>query len=76
MTEEPLTIPLEVHPRIYVQNLQDRGITVEQIAEMLDLSVRMIYHMKKHNLEPRWSTALRLIELNAAHCSTAASQFR
>ena len=71
MAEEPLTIPLEVYPRLYIQRLQDRGITLERIAEALNLSVRMINHMKKKNCEPRWSQALKLVELNAIHCSTA-----
>lgn len=75
MAEEPLTIPLEVYPRIYIQRLQDRGITLEQIAEALDMSLRMICHMKKKNCEPRWSKALKLVELNAIHCSTATAQF-
>lgn len=74
MIEEPLSIPMEVHPRNYIQRLQDRGITIEQIAESLNLSVRMIHHMKSKNLEPRWSQALKLVELNALHCSTATSQ--
>ena len=71
MAEEPLTIPLEVYPRLYIQRLQDRGITLERIAEALNLRVRMINHMKKKNCEPRWSQALKLVELNAIHCSTA-----
>lgn len=75
MTDEtPFSIPLEVHPRNYIQRLQDRGITIEQIAEALGLSVRMIFHMKTKNLEPRWSQALKLVELNELHCSTATSQ--
>jgi hypothetical protein len=74
VTDEALTIPLEVHPRTYIQRLQDRGITAEQIAEALDISVRMVFHMKEKNLEPRWSHALKLVELNALHCSTATSQ--
>lgn len=74
MAQELLTIPLEVHPRIYIQRLQNRGITLEQIAEAMNLSPRMIVYMKKKNCEPRWSQALKLVELNALHCSTATSQ--
>jgi len=72
--EKPLVIPLEVHPRKYIQCLQDRGITLEQIAEALGLSLRMVCHMKAKNLEPRWSQALKLVELNALHCSTSTVQ--
>jgi len=74
MTEEPLSIPLEVHPRNYIQRLQDRGITIEKIAEAMNISVRMVFHMKEKNLEPRWSQALKLVELSALHCSTSTSQ--
>lgn len=74
MTNEPLIIPVEVHPRPYIQRLQDRGITAEQIAEAMDISVRMVFHMKAKNCEPRWSYALKLVELNALHCSTATVQ--
>ena len=66
-----LAIPLEVRPRQYIQRLQDRGITVEQIADAMKISVRMVFHMKNKNWEPRWSKALILVELNALHCSTA-----
>ena len=76
MSDNTLTIPLEVYPRGYIQRLQDRGITVEQIAEAMDISVRMVYHMKKKNCEPRWSDALKLVELNALHCSTATPQMK
>ena len=68
---DSLAIPLEVRPREYIQRLQDRGITIEQIAESMSISVRMVFHMKKKNWEPRWSKALILVELNALHCSTA-----
>lgn len=74
MTEEPLTIPMEVRPKVYIQRLQDRGITLANIAEAMGLSVRMVCHMKAHNNEPRWSKALILVELNALHCSTATNQ--
>lgn len=74
MTDKPLIIPLEVHPRVYIQRLQDRGITIEQIAEAMNMSVRMLFHMKRKNFEPRWSKALILIEMNALHCSTATVQ--
>ena len=74
MTDEPLSIPIEVRPRVYLQRLQDRGITIEQIAEAMNISVRMVYHMKKYNREPRWTKALKLVELNALNCSTATSQ--
>lgn len=76
MTEEPLVIPMEVHPRQYIQCLQDRGITLEKIAEAMGLSVRMVCHMKAKNLEPRWSQALKLVELNSLHCSTASAQYK
>ena len=72
---EALAIPLEVRPREYIQRLQDRGITVEQIAEAMNISVRMVFHMKNKNWEPRWSKALILVELNAMHCSTATASF-
>ena len=74
MTEEPLIIPLEVYPRNYIQRLQDRGITVDQIAESLNISVRMVFYMKVKNLEPRWSLALKMVEMNAKNCSTATAQ--
>lgn len=68
---EVLQIPREVHPKVYIEKLQARKIPVEQIAEMLGLSTQMIFYMKKHDREPRWSLALRLLELNEVHCSTA-----
>ena len=74
MTEESLDIPLEVRPREYIKRLQSRGFTAAEIAELLGVSLNMIYHMKKKNCEPRWSKALILVELNALHCSTATSQ--
>lgn len=72
--EEPLLIPSKLYPRTYIQKFQDRHITLEQIAEALGLSVRMVSYMKKKNLEPRWSVALAIIEFDALNCSTATAQ--
>ncbi|MCR4300710.1 MAG: hypothetical protein NUV51_03795 [Sulfuricaulis sp.] len=72
--QETLIIPPKLYPRPYIQKFQDRHITLEQIAEALSLSVRMVSHMKKKNLEPRWSIALAIIEFDALNCSTATAQ--
>ena len=69
-----LHIPPEVRPREYIQRLQDRGISAAYVADELGVSPRYIFHMKVKNHEPRWSMALKLIELNALHCSTATAQ--
>lgn len=75
MTDEtPITIPRNLHPREYFVKFQKRGITIEKIAEAIGMSVRMVCHMKKKNLEPRWSTGLAIIEFDAENCSTATSQ--
>ena len=75
MTEpKPLTIPLVIRPRQYIQALQNKKVSVERIAEAMGLTVRMIHHMKEKNLEPRWSNGLRLIELHAQYCGSATAQ--
>lgn len=68
---EPISIPETYPNRVYIEALQHRGVTLEQIAEALNLSVRMVNYIKKNDLEPRWSVKQTLIELYAIHCSTA-----
>ena len=64
-------IPLVLHPKPLIQDLQDRHITLENIAEALKIPVRTLCYMKAKNAEPRWSIGLQLLELHALNCSTA-----
>ena len=70
---EPIHIPQTLAPRPYIEALQTRHVTIEQIAEALGLSVRMVCKMKKNNLEPRWSKGRALLVLYTLHCSTASN---
>lgn len=69
--------PISVEPlpaREYIEALQRRHITVEQIAEALGISVRTVFYLKNTDHEPLWSTGRALIELYTMHCSTASNR--
>ena len=74
MAEKAIVIPPTCEPRRYIVDLQSRGVAVAKIAIYIGVTTRMVWHMKKFNHEPRWSFALKLIDLHHEHCSTATAQ--
>lgn len=56
-------------PRL-IAELQARGVTLEQIAEAVGITVRMVSYLKATGADPRHSVGQRLFELHRLKCST------